>query len=246
MKSKRATLIVTLAIALAVAAGLVVYADTVVSVAFSDPTITCNASGTGATVTFNYTVTSNSSSAATVTGAIDDGTPFALPGIATTDWTCGSPCNTKTAEGTYTTTLTNGTHTFEVCATQPGSGGNPDKTGCETQTVVVNCSPASTGCSSKVFGEVPANKNLCSASGKIEIQFSGDFGPTATLEIDGPNDFSTSFPVDRAGASCNYHYNWDPGTGNGGPGNYSFKVTGTGLSGELDFTATLQQSKNCR
>jgi len=31
----------------------------------------------------------------------------------------------------------------------------------------------------QVFGEVPANKNLCLANGHIEVQFSGNFGDPA-------------------------------------------------------------------
>ena len=240
MKFKNRGVLIGSLVLLAVATAVVVYGAISLSVSFSDPTIACNSDGT-ATVTFGYTVTSGDSSAATVTGSVDAGTPFALTGInagsGTGAWTING--STKTADGSYSTTLTDGQHTFTVCATQPGSGGNPDKTGCATQTVTINC-PATSGCdTTEVFGEVPANKNLCLANGTIQIQFRGNFGETANLEIDGPNNFSLAVAVNRAGDSCNYHYNWDPGTGNGGAGGYTFKVTGNNQP-ELDFTATLE------
>jgi hypothetical protein len=82
------------------------------------------------------------------------------------------------------------------------------------------------------FGEIIANKNLCKANGHIEIQFRGNFGDPATLLISG-NNFSMQVPVNRAGNSCNYHYNWDPAEGQQA-GTYTFTVNNI-----LTFSADL-------
>ena len=137
--------------------------------------------------------------------------------------------------------LPNGTHTLTVCATQAGVNGNPDKTACSTQTVVVNCFSTDACANAQVFGEVPANKNLCLANGHIEVQFSGNFGDPGSLEIDGPNGFRRTDAVSRAGDSCNYHFNWDPNDsqGNGSTGAYTFTVNGNSQA-PLVFSETLE------
>jgi hypothetical protein len=225
-------------------------AGTGLSITFGDATIVCKGDGTGANVTFQWTVTSTGAAdAATMTGQIDGGSVFALPGIASGSIATGGGWNVggrlKTADGTYSTVLANGSHTLTVCATQKGSNGNPDKTACSSQTVVVNCFSSDPCANAQVFGEVPANKNLCLANGHIEVQFSGNFGDPASLEIDGPNGsgFSRTDSVSRAGDSCNYHFNWDPHDtqGNGGAGAYTFTVNGNGqaplvISETLDCT----------
>jgi hypothetical protein len=241
MKRKRTSILVgtfLLALLLALATGIatVAYAaGTGLSITFGDATIVCKGDGSGANVSFQWTATSTGAAdAATVTGQIDGGTIFSLPGIAAGNVTTGGGWTfagrIKTADGSYSTVLPNGTHTFTVCTTQKGVNGNPDKSSCTTQTVVVNCLSTDACANAQVFGEVPANKNLCLANGHIEVQFSGNFGDPASLEIDGPNEsgFSRTDLVNRAGDSCNYHFNWDPhdSQGNGGAGTYTFKVTG--------------------
>ncbi len=95
--------------------------------------------------------------------------------------------------------------------------------------------PADPCASAAAYGEIVANKNLCSANGTIQVQFQGSFGTTATLAITGLN-FNTTVPVDRAGDSCNYHYNWNPEPGMTA-GEYHFAVTGN--DNLLDFSASL-------
>jgi hypothetical protein len=242
MEMKKALGVFTIVVLAAVA---LLAAGTSLSIVFSPTTVTCNGDGT-ANVTFDWTVTSTAAAdAATVTGQVDGGTIFSLPGIAAGNVTNGGGWTfagrMKTADGSYTTTLANGTHTFTVCATQAGSNGNPDKTACATTTVTVDCTSTSACANAEVFGEVPANRNLCLANGHIEIQFQGDFDDIASLKIDGPTGtgFTKTVYVDRAGNSCNYHYNWDPqdSDGNGGPGTYSFTVNGN--SKTLTFGADL-------
>jgi hypothetical protein len=249
MTKKRISIFV-LALLLALATRYVTLAyaaGTGLSITFGDATIVCKGDGTGATVTFQWTVTSSGAAdAATVTGQIDGGSIFPLPGIAAGNVATGGGWTftprIKTADGSYSTVLPNGTHTLTVCVTQAGSNGNPDKTACSTQTVVVNCASSEPCANAQVFGEVPANKNLCLANGHIEVQFSGNFGDSASLEIDGPNGsgFSRTDAVSRAGDSCNYHFNWDPHDeqGNGGAGAYTFTVTGNSQT-PLVFSETL-------
>lgn len=250
MKTQRTSLTLSLAVLLAGAAGIVgiaYAAGTSLSVSFSAPSIVCNGTE-GASVTFYYTVTSTGAAdAAVVTGQINSGPVFSITTIAAGNvntgggWTFSG--RDKTFSGTYQTTLANGTYTFTVCATQNGANGNPNKSACNSETVVINCATDALTCANTApFGEVPHNTNLCSASGQIEIQFRGDFGAAANLEITGPNGFSFSTTVDRAGDSCNYHYNWNPrpagGTGNGGAGTYTFTATGNNQT-PLVWTANL-------
>jgi len=211
---------------------------TSLSVIAGPPTVTCDPSGLFATVTANYTVVSTGSADSAVMVASFGGHDYALPTIASGNVTGGGGWTisgrTKTAEGTFTTTTTNGTYTLSICATQSGAGGRDSKTACSAPvTVTVNCTVTDPCASGGVFGEVPANKNLCKANGHIEVQFRGNFGDVATLVISGPGGFTLSTGVDRAGDSCNYHYNWDPAA-NMAAGSYTFTV-----NGDLTFSADL-------
>jgi len=225
------------------ASGAVQAAGTSLSVVFGEATIACKADGSGADVAFAWTVTSTGSAdSAVMTGQVDGGGVFALPGIASGNVTAGGGWTfagrMKTSDGSYSTVLANGTHSLTVCATQSGANGNNLKMACETQTVTVNCQSADPCANSEVFGEVIANKNLCSANGHINIQYRGNFGPQSSLYIEGPNGFTRNYAVDRAGDSCNYHYNWDPNDNNGGAGSYGFTVNGNAQS-PLVFSADL-------
>lgn len=228
-------------------------AGTSLSIVFDEATIACRTDGTGADVNFGWTVTSTGSAdSAVVTGQVNGGDVFALPGIASGNaasgggWTFAG--RMKTADGSYSTTLANGTYTLEVCATQSGANGTAAKTSCATQTVTVNCTSPDPCANAQVFGEIPANKNLCKANGHIQTQFSGSFGETATLLIEGPADtgFTRETQVNRAGDSCNYHDNWDPQDGNGGPGTYTFRVNPVPNSTDeaYEFSATLSCETN--
>lgn len=226
-------------------------AGTSLSVVFDEAVIACRADGTGADVGFAWTVTSTGSAdSATVTGQLDGGDTFALPGIASGNaatgggWTFAG--RMKTADGSYDTLLANGTHSLTVCATQSGAGGATAKTSCQTQEITVNCTSTDPCANAQVFGEVPANKNLCKANGNIQTQFSGSFGESATLLIEGPSEtgFTRTTQVGRAGDSCNYHDNWDPQDGNGGPGTYTFRVNPDGTGEAYEFSATLTCETN--
>jgi hypothetical protein len=241
MKKTKSTLVVLgLTLLLAVAGAVVYAAGTSLSVLIDSVSYNCD----NGSVLVQYTVRSTAAAdAATVTATIagvDQGTIQTIASGNVNDgggWVFSG--RNKSAEGSYTTSiaLANGSYTVEVCATQAGSNGNPDKTACASTTLVVAC--GASPCSGEAFGEIPANKNLCKANGHINFQFRGDFGETATLVITGPdgNWVSDQIPVGRDGLSCNYHYNWDPGTDNGGAGTYSFKVTGNGH--ELTYGADL-------
>lgn len=253
MKSKRISLGLSLALLLAVAAGvggLAYAAGTALSISFGTPSIACNGDGT-ADVSFTYTVTSSGAAdAATVSGQLDGGTVTNIATIASGNvndgggWTFGGRYKTYVGHVDLTE-VSEGSHTYTVCVDQAGSGGNPDKHVCESVSFSVDCDPADACSNTSVYGELPHNKNLCSANGHIEVQFHGSFGDTANLTITGPNDFSFSTTVNRAGDSCNYHYNWNPrpdgGTGNGGAGDYTFTITAGsgGTSGPLTDTEHL-------
>jgi hypothetical protein len=207
---------------------------TKLTVTVDTPVVTCNQAGTGATVTANYTVVSTGSAdSAVMTASIGD-TVYSLPTIASGSSGWAFAGRTKTAEGTFSTDLTNGTYTLTICATQSGAGGRLPKSVCSLPlAVTVNCVSPDPCANVGPFGEVPNNRNLCSANGHVEIQFRGSFGEAASLVIAGPDGFSLPVSVDRAGDSCNYHYNWDPAAGQAA-GTYTFTVNGS-LSWSADL-----------
>lgn len=200
---------------------------------FTDASKVCRSNGAGADATFVWTTTSTAATnAAALTGQLDGGAVFSLPGIASGTGTGGwfSSGRLRTADGSYTTYLANGSHTLTVCATQNGSNGNPDKNVCESQTVTINCVSADPCATGEFFGQVPANKDLCNkVDNNVPVQFRGYFGPNPTLTISGPDGFSVSYSVPKSGESCIYTHNWATRNGNnGGPGPYTFSVEGNG------------------
>jgi hypothetical protein len=216
---------------------------TSLSVALDAPVVTCREDGLGADVTAAYTVLSTGSADSAVMTATVGATDYALPTIASGNvaggggWTFAG--RTKSAEGEFGTYLANGSYTLSVCAVQSGANGRISKQACSAATTVnIDCIvPVTDPCAlASVRGEVPANKNLCKANGHINVQFEGSFGTTASLVITGPegSGISLTVPVDRAGESCNYHYNWDP-NGLDAAGTYTFDVNGGGL----EFSASL-------
>jgi len=208
------------------------------------PTITvtpgspaCNAAGTGATVDVDFTVTSQAASAATLYYTLD-GANIALPGIPDGNVLSGGGwtfvAKSKTYASDFTLNLANGDHTVVVCVVQPGAA----HMSCDTKLITVNCQSTDPCANTAAFGEVPANKNLCVANGKIEVNFAGSFGSTASLSIynGDPATGGTlvrAVEVPRSGDSCNYHYNWDPQADGAQAGTYEFDV------GSLSFSATL-------
>jgi hypothetical protein len=232
---------ITLLAILIIAAAVPAFAadnGTSLAVTVDTPTVTCNPEGTGAEVSASYTVLSTGSADSAVVVATIDGVDNALPTIASGNvaggggWTFAG--RTKTAEGTFTTSLPNGTYFLTICATQSGAGGRNPKRACSTSVAVtINCTSPDPCGNVGPFGEVVANDNLCKANGHIEVHFRGSFGDTASLVIAGPGGFSLPVGVDRAGESCNYHYNWDPGA-NQAAGTYTFTVNGS-LSWSADL-----------
>ena len=99
---------------------------------------------------------------------------------------------------------------------ETGPGGNPAKTICSSQAFTVNCAEAIVNpCANAApFGEVTGNTHITSSSG-VQIQFSGDFGEYATIDITGDNSFYATAIVGRNGDSCNYHVSWKFNNGSG-------------------------------
>ncbi|HEX9112887.1 MAG TPA: hypothetical protein VF888_00945 [Nitrospirota bacterium] len=216
-------------------------AGTSLVVTLENPAVVCRADGLGADVTAGYAVTSSGAADAAVMEAFIGTTEYPLPTIASGNiadgggWTFAG--RTKTAEGDFGPLyLANGDYTLTVCATQGGANGQTSKHACSTPApIAVHCTSTDPCANEGAFGDVPANKNLCKANGNIEIQFKGNFGDTATLVIDGPSGsgFNSTVTIDKAGDSCNYHYNWDPVAGQPA-GSYTFTVNGS-----LTFSADL-------
>jgi len=222
-------------------AGNMAFAATPLTVTLDDaPVVECNDTGTGATVTEGYTIMTGKSSAATVTANINS-TDYTLDTIPAGDiedgggWTVTN--NIKTAGGDFSTFLDNGEYTLAVCADQPGNSGDV----CSTASIAVNCTSLDPCANEGPFGSIVSNKNLCKANGTIQIHFKGNFDDTATLEIyNTATGWSKEVSVDKAGDSCNYHYNWDPASDalqalDGDKDTYIFTINGN----ELSFSADL-------
>lgn len=242
---------VVLVLAIVVGAAAATWAQgqgTALSIAFDSPSVACP----DGNVTVDYTISTTAASAATVEVTLSGPAGFTpisgsyaiLSGNVPGGWINAG--RLKTFDGSFQASgLDDGTYSLQVCATQAGSGGNPDKTICRSQSIIVNCLEAEVNPCATVtpFGEVTHNTQI-SSSATAQIQFSGNFGVSANVEITGPNDFSTAGSVGRNGDSCNYHANWkfnNPSGadffGNGGAGVYTVRVTGNGLA--LEFPVTL-------
>jgi hypothetical protein len=220
-------------------------AGTTLSVSFGDATIVCDGSGS-AFVSFDWTVTSTGSAdSAVLTASIDGGTPIALGTIASGNVTGGGGWTfagrMKTADSSYTTTLANGVHSFQVCATQSGANGNQNKMSCTTQSVTVNCQSTDPCANETVHGELTGQADNICGNNPINVQFSGFFGPAPTMTISGPSGTLLSTPVLRNGSSCQYNYQWDK-AGNTGAGSYVFSMNGNGQS--IEFPKTFECKVN--
>jgi hypothetical protein len=228
-------------------AGVVSAAGTALSVTFGNPFVTCP----DGDVRVEYTISTTAADGAGVVERLTDSlgdlkasrTYAIASGNVPGGWTFAG--RTKTYDGVFEASgLLDGTYTLEVCATQAGSGGNPSKTVCRTQTVVVACSQVGNACASEApFGEVVGNVRIRDHA-TAQIQFRGDFGPTALVEITNADGFYRSASITRNGNSCIYHANWkftnDSGAdiyGSAGPGVYTVTVSGHGNT--LQFAVTV-------
>lgn len=199
------------------------------------PSVSCAVNGSGADVSLLYTVVSTGSADSANLVMIVNGAESSLGTIASGNvnegggWTFAG--RTKLAEGAAGGFYGNGSYTFQVCATQSGAHGREVKRACsEPVTVTVDCIVPSSCPVSEFYGEIVSNPQMCNGNGpaKIQVQFRGDFGSSATLDISGPNGYQHSVVVSRSGDSCNYHYNWDLGRDPSG-GVYTLSVNGDDL-----------------
>jgi hypothetical protein len=221
------------------------------SIAFGAPVVSCALDG-GA-VSAAYTITASSAGAAVIIETLKDSGGNTVTSKSHTvaagnvtdggGWTFAG--RTKLYDGTFTTSgLADGEYSLEVCATQAGSQGNPDKSACITEAILVDCLQfAETACSAGPFGEVVGNKRIRVAA-TAQINFRGDFGSEPTVTITGPN-FSETATIRQDGNSCNYHGNWKFTNGqgadiygNGGPGVYTVLVSGNGKTLTFDVSLT--------
>jgi hypothetical protein len=239
------------ALALVMVGGIAAWAAVTLTIAFGSPNVDCTING--ATVTLDYTIGSTDASPSAVVETLRDSSNVTkkansyniagsnVPG----GWIVAG--RIKTFDATFQATgLADGDYSLEVCVTQAGSGGNADKKVCQTKTITVNCGQVVVNpCANTApFGEVLGNKHI-SDNSTAQIQFEGDFGPTAHLEITDANGaYVGSADINRNGDSCTYHANWKFTNGSGadiygnfGPGVYTLKVTGNGKT--LEFSTTL-------
>jgi hypothetical protein len=237
-----------IAVVLAIVTGTAVAAMAGVdlSVAFGTPVVDCP----DGDVSVEYTISATSASFADVTEKLTNGGTL----VAENSYSIGAGGNSwinggriKTFDGQFQKTwLPDGDYSLEVCVTQPGSVGNPGKSDCQTIAIVVACAEqwVNPCASAAPFGEVVGNDRI-RPNATAQINFRGNFGALASVEITGPNGFQQFGMIAKAGDSCNYHANWKftntSGAdfyGNSGQGVYTVKVSGNGNS--LEFPVTLQ------
>ena len=240
-----------MALALLFAGGVAAWAAVTLTIAFANPDVECTLNG--ANVSVDYTISSTDASSSAVVETLTDSNNVTKKTKSYTIVGANQPGGwivagrTKTFDATFqATSLADGDYSLEVCVAQAGSGGNDGKTVCQTKTITVNCGEAVVNpCANTApFGEVLGNKHI-SDNSTAQIQFEGDFGPTAHLEITDSNGaYVGSADISRNGDSCNYHANWKFTNGSGadiygnyGPGVYTLKVTGNGKI--LEFSTTL-------
>jgi hypothetical protein len=223
-------------------------AGTALSIVFGEPSVVCP----DGDVSASYTISTTAADAATVTETLTDSNSatvtqkaYTIPaGNVSGGWIFAG--RTKTYDGLFQANgLSNGTYSLQVCATQSGAGGNPDKTVCNSVTIIVACADPNPCASVGPFGEVVGN-NRIRVDSAAQILFRGNFGPSALIEITDTEGFYRSATVVRAGDSCNYHANWkftnDSGAdiyGNNGDGVYTVTVTGNNQT-PLEFSVTLR------
>ncbi len=119
--------------------GATVDNGTALSVSVDGTSYACDDDGESAAVTVEFTVTSTAAAnGAELTASIDGGAELGIGAITSGDWT--SDGRTKSADGTATFSLAEGTHTIVICATQSGANGRPPKHACSVAAIVeVDC-----------------------------------------------------------------------------------------------------------
>jgi hypothetical protein len=165
--------------------------------------------GDSAAVTVSGVLTTTGSvDSAEITVSVDGGTAEPMGTIEPDDFDHDG--RIKNADYSLDLTLSNGTHTIEVCFTQSGAQGREPKQVCApVVTVVVDCS---TTCDREgVFGDLVGNPVLCSGGGTphVPVHLRGDFGEVVVIAVSGPNGFTLEGLMNHAGNSCIYQYNWD-------------------------------------
>ena len=239
------------ALALVVMGGITAWAAVTLTIGFDSPNVECTIDG--ATVSVQYTIGSTDAAPSTVFETLRDSSnvtkktnSYNISGSNVAGcWIVAG--RVKTYDATFQATgLADGDYLLEVCVTQAGSGGNAAKQLCQTKAITVNCGEvlANACANTAPLGEVLGNKHI-SDNSTAQIQFEGDFGSIAHLEItDSDGAYVGSADISRNGDSCTYHANWKFTNGNGadiygnhGPGVYTLKVTGNGKT--LEFSTTL-------
>lgn len=244
-------------LAFIVLAAVAVFAAVTITVTFDTATVTCGANG--ASVSAPYTISTSAAAYTTVAETLTNSLHAVVASNTyTIDGTWTVAGRTKTYDGTFTAlNLANGTYTLQVCATQAGSIGNPDKEVCSNETITVACGSTS-NCPSDVtgfFGEVTGNPSIGNGNGgALNINIKGDLGTSVTILITDASGFSRQFQVPENGTSCNYHALWQFKTatgegadvyGNDGPGQYNIYAwgtsnTNTGDISHADVSTTVQ------
>lgn len=205
--------------------------------------VQCHDPGSGTVELTSTLVTSGSIDSALVQLSVDGGDPVQIGIIQPQEFRHDG--RMKTADFAGEVSLSNGTHTLELCFEQSGAKGRQPKRTCAAIEVTVACAVKPLCEEEPVFfGNVPNNPRMCTGRGTphIPVHLRGAPYEQVTLEIDGPDGFGLSMPMRGAGKSCIHHALWDTRDGNhGGPGDYTFSAY---VDDEL--IATIERRVNCR
>jgi hypothetical protein len=112
---------------------------TSLSVSIDETSYACDEDGASAAVSVDFTVTSTAAAnSAELTASVDGGAELSIGSVDSDTWTVDG--RTKTAGGSATFSLSEGTHTIVICATQSGANGRLSKHACSVAAVVeVEC-----------------------------------------------------------------------------------------------------------
>jgi hypothetical protein len=199
-----------------------------------DPT--CSGTNSGSVPVTGIVSTNGSVDSVEITASVDGNTATNVGTLTPQDFTHDDG-RYKSASYSVTVPAPNGDHVIELCFIQSGSQGREPKKVCVMISATVSCQAF---CQQQgVFGNIVGNRNLCNGGGPphIPVHVKGEFGDSAELTITGPNHYTFSATLWRAGDSCVYQYNWDT-EGNGGAGTYSFHAVGENGT-VYDFSAQL-------
>jgi hypothetical protein len=196
----------------------------------------CSGTNSGSVPTTGIVSTNGSVDSVQITASVDGNTATTVGTLQPEDFTHDDG-RYKSASYSVSVPVTNGDHVIELCFIQSGSQGREPKKVCVTVSTTVSCESF---CEQQgVFGNLVGNRNLCNGDGPphIPVHVKGEFGDSAELTITGPNHYTHTATLWRAGDSCVYQYNWDT-EGNGGAGTYSFHAVGENGT-VYDFSAPL-------